>query len=62
MTPLAERIVEELSADPQQFSQIADRHRDVSWPEFLKAWGEVRSLKSLGRDDNGHYVLSGNAG
>ena len=58
MSPLAEAIAEELRAQPQQFSQVADRHRDVAWPEFLKAWGEVRTLKSLGRDDDGNYVLS----
>ena len=58
MSPLAETIVAELRAQPRQFSQIADSHRDVSWPDFLKAWGEVRSLKSLGRDDDGNYVLS----
>jgi hypothetical protein len=61
MSPLAETIADELRAQPQQFSQVADRHREVSWPDFLKAWGEVRTLKSLGRDDDGNYVLSSEA-
>ena len=63
MSPLAERLASELRSGPRQFSELVDQHRDIPWPEFLRAWGEVRGLETLGRDDNGRYVLtSSNAG
>ena len=43
-TPLADRIVQEIRNRPQQFAETVDAHRDVPWPEFLRAWGEVRAL------------------
>ena len=58
MTPLALKIVSEIRESPRQFSEIVDIHRDTSWPEFLRAWGEVRGMASLGRDDDGHYLIS----
>ena len=63
MSPLAESIVKQLRAGPRQFSEIVDLNRNIPWPEFLRAWGEVRGMETLGRDDDGHYVLkSGNSG
>jgi hypothetical protein len=57
MSPLARTIVDELRANPRQFAEIVDRHRDVPWPDFLKAWGEVRGIEALGRDEDGHYLI-----
>ena len=57
MTSLAERIVREIRNHPQQFSEAVDAHRDVPWPEFLRAWGEVRALNRLERDEDGRYHL-----
>ena len=57
MSPLADRIVAELRARPQHFSGVVEAHADVPWRDFLKAWGEVRALDALGRDDDGHYVI-----
>ncbi len=63
MSPLAERIVNQLRSGPQQFSEIVDLNRDIPWPEFLRAWGEIRGMETLGRDGEGHYVLTtGNSG
>jgi hypothetical protein len=57
MSSLAQTIVDELRSEPRQFAEVVDRHRDVSWPDFLKAWGEVRSMETLGRDDDGRYLI-----
>jgi hypothetical protein len=57
MSPLAQTIVDELRTNPRQFAEIVDRHRDVPWPNFLKAWGEVRGIEALGRDEDGHYLI-----
>ena len=57
MSPLAEAIVLELSANPRQFAEIVDQHRSVAWPDFLKAWGEVRGTPTLGRDEDGRYLI-----
>jgi hypothetical protein len=57
MTPLAIEIVAEIRDRPRQFSEIVDMHRDVAWPEFLRAWGEVRGNAALARDDDGHYLI-----
>jgi len=35
MSPLAESIVKQLRAGPQQFSEIVDLNRNIPWPEFL---------------------------
>jgi len=42
---------------PKQFSEVADAHLDVSWREFLQAWGEVRAADILKRDDDGAYYI-----
>jgi hypothetical protein len=55
MSPLADRIMREICDRPQQFSETVDAHRDVPWPEFLRAWGEVRALNRLERDEDGRY-------
>ena len=56
-TPLADRIVQEIRNRPQQFAETVDAHRDVPWPEFLRAWGEVRALNRLERDVDGRYYF-----
>jgi hypothetical protein len=57
LTPLADRIMREIRNRPQQFSETVDAHRDIPWPEFLRAWGEVRALNRLKRDEDGRYLL-----
>lgn len=57
MTPLAEAIAREIRARPQQFAEVADAHRGVPWPDFLRAWGEVRATNQLTRDEDGRYHL-----
>ncbi len=57
--PLAAALLREITARPQQFHELADAHRDVSWPEFLRAWGELRRAHILGRDDDGNYRIAG---
>lgn len=59
MSPLARKILSELQATPQQFSEVADAHRDVTWREFLHAWGELRQADILKRDDDGRYLIAG---
>lgn len=58
MSPLAQAIVNELRVNARQFAEIVDKHRDVSWPAFLKAWGEVRGMEALGRDAEGRYLIN----
>ena len=57
MSPLARKIHSELTASPQQFSEIADAHRETAWREFLHAWGELRDQNVLQRDDDGRYLI-----
>lgn len=57
MTSLADRIMREIRDRPQQFAETVDAHRDVPWPDFLRAWGEVRALNRLERDEDGRYHL-----
>ena len=57
MSPLARKIQSALEATPQQFSEIADAHRDTAWREFLHAWGELRDQNVLKRDDDGRYLI-----
>ena len=61
-TPLADRIVQEIRNRPQQFAETVDAHRDVPWPEFLRAWGEVRALNRLERDEDGRYYFKESGG
>ncbi|MBM3358339.1 MAG: hypothetical protein FJY54_11500 [Betaproteobacteria bacterium] len=59
MSPLAEQICRELKAKPQQFSEIADAHRDAAWRTFLRTWGELRENNVLKRDEDGRYLVAG---
>jgi hypothetical protein len=58
VSPLAERLAAELRARPRHFAELVEAHDAVAWREFLRAWGEVRGLPALGRDDDGRYVLT----
>lgn len=58
MSPTALVIIEAIRARPRQFAELADAHRDLPWPEFLRAWGEVRRADILGRDADGNYILA----
>ena len=60
MSPLARKIESALEAQPQQFSELVDAHRDTAWREFLHAWGELREKNVLKRDDDGRYLIAGN--
>jgi hypothetical protein len=57
LTALADRIMREIGERPQQFAEAVDAHRDVPWPEFLRAWGELRALDLFERDEDGRYHL-----
>lgn len=57
LSTLARRIADELRAEPRHFSQVVEAHADVAWPDFLKAWGEVRAANVLARDDAGRYLV-----
>ena len=57
MSPLAQSLVAELADGPRQFGELVEAHMDVPWRDFLRAWGEVRGLAALGRDDEGRYVM-----
>ena len=57
MSPLAERLSADLRARPRHFAELVEAHAAVAWRDFLRAWGEVRGLAALGRDDEGRYVM-----
>ena len=57
MSPLAERLVADLRARPRHFAELVEAHPAVAWRELLRAWGEVRGLEALGRDERGRYVI-----
>jgi hypothetical protein len=57
MSPLAQAIITAIQTRPRLFSELADQHRNVPWPEFLRAWGEVRPMTSLKRDEDGRYLI-----
>jgi hypothetical protein len=58
LSRLAAAILREITARPQQFHELTDAHREVPWPEFLRAWGELRRAHILGRDDDGNYRIA----
>jgi hypothetical protein len=58
VSPLAERLVADLRMRPQHFAELVEAHPTAAWRDFLRAWGEVRGLDSLGRDDQGRYVIT----
>ncbi|HVH77460.1 MAG TPA: hypothetical protein VM755_21280 [Stellaceae bacterium] len=57
LSPLARALRREIEARPQQFHELADAHRDAAWPDFLRAWGELRRAGILGRDEDGNYRI-----
>ena len=61
MNSLASSILNALKEQPRQFSELVDLHRDSSWREFLRAWGQVRGAAVLARDENGRYLLKTDA-
>ena len=58
MSPLAERLAEDLRARPLHFAELVEAHAAVAWRDFLRAWGEVRGLPALARDEHGRYLLT----
>ena len=58
MSPLAKEIAADLTRAPRQFSEVVDGHMGVPWPEFLRAWGEIRVADILQRDDDGAYFIA----
>lgn len=62
MSPLAERLVADLRTRPRHFAELVEAHAAVAWRDFLRAWGEVRGLEALGRDEQGRYVITAPAG
>jgi hypothetical protein len=58
LSPLARAIADAIKTRPQQFHELADAHRDVAWPQFLRAWGELRRAGILKRDDDGNFLIS----
>ena len=59
MSGLAGAIEATLTDEPLQFGELADRHREVAWRDFLHAWGELREKDILKRDDIGRYYIPG---
>lgn len=57
LSPLARTLCHEIEGRPQQFHELADAHRDAAWPDFLRAWGELRRAGILRRDDDGNYLI-----
>lgn len=57
MSPLAQSIANDLRSEAQMFTSLVDKHRDASWPDFLRAWGELRRSAQLSRDEDGRYLL-----
>jgi hypothetical protein len=58
MSALADALIARIMAEPVQFSQLVDQHHDVPWPDFLRAWGEVRGRADLTRDEDGRYLFA----
>lgn len=57
MSPLGERLVADLRAQPRHFAELVEAHGEVGWRDFLLAWGEVRAAAVLARDDAGRYLI-----
>jgi hypothetical protein len=45
MSPLASTLIREITDRPQQFHELVDAHREVPWPDFLRAWGGAASCR-----------------
>jgi hypothetical protein len=61
MSALEDALIAMIKAEPRQFSELVDQYRDVPWPDFLRAWGEVRGQTSLTRDEDGRYLFDDKA-
>ena len=59
MSPLASILHETLQKEARQFDELVDRHLDVPWRDFLRAWGELRQANILKRDEAGAYYIGG---
>ena len=59
MSPLASTLIREITDRPRQFHELVDAHREVPWPNFLRAWGELRCAEILIRDEDGNYLIRG---
>jgi hypothetical protein len=57
VSPLAQALVDALRQRPRHFAELVEAHMDVAWPDFLRAWGEVRAADVLKRDDAGRYLI-----
>lgn len=57
MSPLAAQIMDQLRERPRHFAEVVELHMDVPWPEFLRAWGEVRVSALIGREEYGLYTV-----
>ena len=57
MTKLAQKLCRELQSQPMQFHDLVIKYKNVSWPLFLRAWGEVRGCDNLLRNDDGSYSI-----
>ena len=61
LSPLGERLLADLRVQPRHFAELVEAHGAVAWRDFLRAWGEVRDLDVLARDDEGRYLIGGTA-
>jgi hypothetical protein len=61
VSPLARQLARELQERPRHFAELVEAHLDVSWREFLHAWGDVRAADVLARDEAGRYLVPGDA-
>lgn len=59
MTPqaVADRMATLLRAHPRTFYELLRELDDVEYRTILKAWGELRERRALGRDDHGRYLI-----
>ena len=57
MSPLATNLKATLEVEAKQFHDVVDDNVEVPWPDFLRAWGELREINILKRDDEGAYYI-----
>ncbi len=62
MSPLATTLATTLEGEAKQFHDLVDAHENVSWRDFLRAWGELREADVLMRDDSGRYYIGDGKG
>jgi hypothetical protein len=61
VSPLARALLAALAERPRHFGELVEAHMDTRWPDFLRAWGELRAADVLARDDAGRYIIHGGA-